>query len=274
MRTLKFILTLVVLGFAQSTIATSSGNDHSEGEKLFMEHCNACHGMAGGMNMKQRVAPPIAGVRMHYKAVHPDKESFVNAVTSWLEKQNESKSLMPDAIRHFNIMPTISVPKEDAKKIAAYIYEGNIQTPEGYQKHFEKKHGKHKGGQANNRFATLLIRQLRLSTDQIEALNLSQQQLQKLRTLVVEKEAIMQPLREEVLDFNHRLNTLDTRKSDYKSEIFALADVNAKRVEQMVIESGEMRFKIESVLDSKQYQMLMDARKLMNERYKKMKHSQ
>ena len=110
-----------------------------------------------------------------------------------------------------------------------------------------------------------------MTADQIEALQLSDDQLQKLRTLIVEKEAIMQPLREEVLEFNQRLNTLDTREPNYKSEIFSLADINARRVEQMVVESGEMRMKIESVLDPEQYQTLIDTRLQMMDRYNEMK---
>ena len=273
MKTLTCLTTIAILCAMQSVFAATTDTDHVEGDKLFEKHCNVCHGMTGGMDMKQRVAPPIAGVRMHYKAVHADEESFVSAVTAWLEKPDESKSLMPGAIRHFKLMPPISVPAEDAKKIAKYIYAGNIATPEGYQKHYEQMHGKQsqQKSRMGRQFLSLLKRQFRMSADQLEALQLSDDQLQKLKTLIIEKEAIMQPLREEVLEFNQRLNTLDTRESNYKSEIFALADINAKRVEQMVIESGEMRMKIESVLNAEQYQTLLDTRQQMMDRYNEMK---
>ena len=254
-------------GFASET------DDHQLGEKLFGQYCNVCHGMSGGMNKEKRIAPPIAGVRMHYMSVHAEKEPFINAITSWLEKPDESKSLMPGAIQHFKLMPPIAVPKEEAKKIAAFIYDGNIPTPAGYQQHFNQMHGKQKGMQQNrdNRFTSLLRRQLRMTGEQIAAMKLSQEQMQKLRELVIEKEAIMQPLREEVLEFNQRLLTLDSRNPNYKSEIFSLADINAKRVEQMVVKSGEMRMKIESVLNQEQYQTLLDVRKQMTDRYNKMR---
>jgi len=277
MKTIKTFTSIALLFISHVAFSDTTVDKQIDGAKLFEIHCNACHGMTGGMNMQQRIAPPIAGVRMHYMAVHKDQESFVNAVTSWLEKQDESKSLMPGAIRHFKLMPPISVPADDAKKIAEYIYAGNIATPEGYQKHFEQMHGKQSQQQsgttkgADNQFMRLLSRQFRMTGDQIEALQLSDDQLQKLRTLIVEKEAIMQPLREEVLEFNQRLNTLDTREPNYKSEIFSLADINARRVEQMVVESGEMRMKIESVLDAEQYQTLIDTRLQMMDRYNEMK---
>ena len=274
MKTLRSLATITILCTAQSAFAAATNTDHAEGAQLFEKHCNVCHGMTGGMDMKKRVAPPIAGVRMHYKAAHPDEESFVNAVAAWIEKQDESKSLMPGAIRHFKIMPPISVPADDAKKIAEYIYAGDINTPEAYQKHFNEMHANNKDQQASRmdmKFASLLTRQLRMTADQIEALELSQEQLEKLRTLIIEKEAIMQPLREEVLGFNQTLNTLDSREPNYKAEIFALADINAKRVEQMVVESGEMRMKIESVLNDEQYQTLLDTRQQMMDRYEEMK---
>ena len=160
------------------------------------------------------------------------------------------------------------------KKIAEYIYAGDINIPEAYQKHFNEMHGNNKDQQASRmvmKFASLLTRQLRMTADQIEALELSQEQLEKLRTLIIEKEAIMQPLREEVLGFNQTLNTLDSREPNYKAEIFAWADINAKRVEQMVVESGEMRMKIESVLNDEQYQTLLDTRQQMMDRYEEMK---
>ncbi len=94
------------------------------------------------MDMSQRVAPPIAAVRLHYINIHPDKTSFVTAVTNWVEKQDENKSLMRGAIRRFNLMPPVSVTKEDAQKIASYIYAGNIEKPAGFDKHVEEMHGK------------------------------------------------------------------------------------------------------------------------------------
>lgn len=145
MKLFKPLLITTTLIFAQN--AFSSQDNIEEGEKLFKATCNACHGVAvGGMDMNKRIAPPIAGVRKHYLDAHPDKESFVKAITSWLEKQTPEKSLMPGAIRKFKIMPPLSVPKEDAEKIAAYLYSGNIEVPEGFEKHEQEMHGKGKKG--------------------------------------------------------------------------------------------------------------------------------
>lgn len=94
------------------------------------------------MDMSKRVAPPIIAVRMHYLGPYPEKDAFITAVANWVEKQDESRTMMPGAIRRFNIMPPVSVSRQDAEKIAAYIYEGDIEKPSGFDEHFEEMHGK------------------------------------------------------------------------------------------------------------------------------------
>jgi len=116
-------------------------SDIIQGEQLYKTYCSSCHGLGGGMDMRQRVAPPIAAVRYHYIGVYPDKTSFVTAITNWVEKQDENKSLMRGAIRRFNIMPPISINKQDAQKIASYIFTGDIEKPSGFDKHVEEMHG-------------------------------------------------------------------------------------------------------------------------------------
>ena len=274
MYVLKTVIAVSVIFFAVSIFADETKN--SPGPKLFDQHCKVCHGLTGGMNMKKRTAPPIAGVRMHYISVHKDKDAFVDAITSWLEKPDAGKTLMPGAIRHFNLMPPISVPKDDARIIAEYIFEGDIEMPAGYKEHYQQNHGnkecnkqtKQKQQPSQNQGLRTLARHLRLPPPQLNQLGLSAKQISKIKELIVEKEVIMQPLREEVLEFNQQLNTMDSRAQDYKANIFSLADVNAKRVEQMVIESGEMRMKIEAVLDLQQYSKLMSFRQQMKERRK------
>jgi len=287
MYVLKTFIAVTVIFFAVTIFADENNQTKqassslSRASKLFDQHCKVCHGLTGGMNMEKRIAPPIAGVRMHYLSVHKDKDSFVNAVTTWLEKPDASKSLMPGAIRHFNLMPPISVPKEDAKSIAEYIFDGNLEAPEGYQAHYQQMHGdkqnskekaSNNSNEANQQSSQIelrtLARHLRLPPPQLNQLNLSDEQITKIKELIVEKEVIMQPLREEVLEFNQQLNTMDSRSPSYKADIFALADVNAKRVEQMVVESGEMRMKIEAVLDQQQYSQLMSFREQLKERQK------
>lgn len=121
---------------------TMANDSNKKGEELYKAHCSSCHGNTGGMNMDKRIAPPIIAVRMHYISTYSDKDSFVMAIADWVEKQDESNTLMRGAIRRFNIMPPISISRKNAEKIASYIYDGDIEKPAGFQKHFEERHGK------------------------------------------------------------------------------------------------------------------------------------
>lgn len=140
MKNMKIILIATTLLLSQAAFA--SDDKHEEGEKLYQTNCAVCHGSTGGMDVAKRIAPPIAAVRMHYIDTYSDQDSFVQAVAGWVEKQDESKSMMRGAIRKFKIMPPVAVSKEDAAKIAAYIYAGNIEQPEGFKEHVEEEHAK------------------------------------------------------------------------------------------------------------------------------------
>ena len=137
---------LILLFFLLSPVSLASdSNIEGDGKELYEANCSACHGITGGMDMRMRVAPPIAAVRMHYIGTFPDRDSFVMAVADWVEKQDASNSLMPGAIRRFNIMPPIPISRESAEKIASFIYDGDIEKPAGFDEHVEKMHGKQKG---------------------------------------------------------------------------------------------------------------------------------
>ena len=139
---MKSILLVIFIFLPHVVLA---GNDTEQGEKLYQTYCSACHGATGGMDMSKRVAPPLVAVRMHYIGPYPDKSAFVTAVANWVEKPDASKTFMPGAIRRFNIMPPVSVSRQDAEKIAAYIYDGNIEKPAGFDEHFKEMHGQQRG---------------------------------------------------------------------------------------------------------------------------------
>ncbi len=134
------LLSMIVFLFSQAAMASDSSID--EGKHLYNNLCDSCHGATGGMDMSKRKAPPVAGVRLHYIGKHPEKAAFVKAITDWLAHQDASQSLMPGAIKKFNIMPPVVVGKEDAEKIALYIYQGELAVLPGFAAHAEKMHGK------------------------------------------------------------------------------------------------------------------------------------
>ena len=139
-RITQSILASIFILISHSAVASDTN-----GKQLFKMHCSSCHGATGGMDMNKRIAPPIIAVRMHYIGSYTDKLSFVNTVADWVEAPDKNKSLMRGAIRRFNLMPKIAVSRTDVEKIAAYIFDGDIDTPDGFNKHYEERHGKKLG---------------------------------------------------------------------------------------------------------------------------------
>ena len=138
MKTFSFISILSILLFSQ----LSTAGENKEGKQLYIKHCDSCHGVAHGMDMSKRVAPPVFAVKMHYIGTYSDKDSFVMAIADWLETRDADNSMMPGAVRRFGVMPEVKVSRNEAEKIAAHIYEGKLESPEGFQKHYEEMHGK------------------------------------------------------------------------------------------------------------------------------------
>lgn len=271
MKIIKPLFITVSILLTQASFANEG--KHEAGEKLFKANCAACHGAAGGMDMSKRIAPPIAAVRMHYLESYPDEASFVQAVSGWVAKQDESKSLMRGAIQKFKIMPPLVVAKDDAEKIATYIYSGNIENPKGFEQHVEEEHGKkgmgkgmHGEGKGKHKMQGkgmhpqhqgmnhMMHRKGKrgMRAQMMQQLNLSPQQQQQIQKLMQDKENRIQPVKKELYQISQTIKQLDTASPNYKSQIFSLADEKAKRVRRMVIEKGEIRMKIESLLSAEQ----------------------
>lgn len=139
---MKIISFFAVLGFIFLSQTILANDNHKEGKQLYKKHCISCHGTAGGMDMSKRVAPPIFAVKMHYIGTYSDKDSFVMAIADWLQNRDADNSMMRGAIRRFGVMPAVKVTRDEAEKIASYIFEGNLESPEGFQQHYEQRHGK------------------------------------------------------------------------------------------------------------------------------------
>jgi Spy/CpxP family protein refolding chaperone len=256
----------IAISILLSPAIFADNDSHESGEKLFKTHCAACHGAnVGGMDMSKRIAPPIAAVRLHYIGTYPDQDSFVKAVSAWVEKQDASKSLMRGAINKFNIMPPIIIPKEDAEKIAAYIYAGDIEKPKGFRG-LKKMQGMGKG------MHNLAIHQPIQGKDMgkmqrgginemMRQLNLSPQQKQQIQMLIQKKQQILRPLKIEMQRLRQTTQQLDTTNPNYKKQMFALAEKKSKLVYQMAIQKSEIRMKIESILTPEQYSKFSQLRK-------------
>jgi len=129
---------MVLIMLLSPLVLSVSAGEKDRGKEIFTTVCMACHKFDRSPDM---VAPPIFGVKNHYLNAHPDREGFVKRLSSWLEKQDPEKTLMPGAVRRFNLMPPISLPNSDRVAVAGFIYDADFSEPSWYAEHYQKEHG-------------------------------------------------------------------------------------------------------------------------------------
>lgn len=94
------------------------------GKTKFEQVCIACHKYERGPAM---IAPPAFAIQMHYGDHYgTDESAFRKAIVDWAKAPDENKTLMPGAIRKFNVMPPLPLPDEDLDAIAAYLYQADF----------------------------------------------------------------------------------------------------------------------------------------------------
>ncbi len=139
MNKLFFAITLALftLGCSESTdhtkLDTTTTQPISKGKKLMETKCNSCHNPSSSMT--ERLAPPMVAVKKHYLQKYSTKSEFVNHLVDYVSNPSESKSLIPNAIERFNIMPKMNFDKNELKIIAEYIYDNKLEAPDWFAKH-------------------------------------------------------------------------------------------------------------------------------------------
>lgn len=118
-----------------------------EGLKLFQQNCYACHSVTTKSH-DEIIAPPMAAVKRRYMKEYDSKDDFVKAVVAYASDPKAENALMIGAVDKFKAMPKQAFTKEDLTKIATYIYDNEIETPEWFEDHFQQNH---KNGQGMGR---------------------------------------------------------------------------------------------------------------------------
>lgn len=126
---------------AEKTINT----EQSEGYTLLKNNCYACHSVQTKSH-DEIIAPPLVAVKRRYKMAYNSKEEFVDAWVAWVLDPKEENALMRGAVKQFNVMPKQLFNKEEIAKIAEYVFDNELETPEWFAKHFEEEHPNGMGG--------------------------------------------------------------------------------------------------------------------------------
>ncbi|TRX51177.1 c-type cytochrome [Fulvivirga sp. M361] len=146
-RIIFFSLTFgVSINCAFSQIMTGDTVDTKAVLVSLRMNCYACHNPKVTSH-DYIMAPPLVAVKYRYKLKYPDKEAFTANMTDFMLKPSREKAIMPGPVERFGVMPQIPIDAEQLKKIAAYIYDHEIEEPSWFPAHFEEKHGAKWGGQ-------------------------------------------------------------------------------------------------------------------------------
>lgn len=96
----------------------------TKGYELMQQKCFICHmEKPDPVKRNSMIAPPMLRVQEHYKPVHPDRNDFVKAITAFVKEPSVSNTLMPGAIRKFDLMAKLPYEDADLKLIAGALYD-------------------------------------------------------------------------------------------------------------------------------------------------------
>ena len=96
---------------------------NSRGYELMQQKCYICHIERPNPSMSgQMIAPPMSQVQEHYKPSYLNKDEFVKAMVSFIQNPSEEKTLMPGAVKKFNLMPKLIYDEPELQLIAETIY--------------------------------------------------------------------------------------------------------------------------------------------------------
>lgn len=133
---LSTILSLPIL--LASTQLSASEEVMHPGAKVYQSACMVCHVAEG----RPTIAPPIFAVKGHVIDVYPERDDFIQRITSWVKAPDEKDALMRGAIRKFGLMPAMpQLSDDDLQAVAEYLFDTDMDLPEWYKEHYEEEHG-------------------------------------------------------------------------------------------------------------------------------------
>jgi cytochrome c2 len=138
------------LEIAENNTISKSINQDNEGLQLMTQKCYICHSVTTKSH-DAIIAPPMIAIKKRYSMQYSNRKDFINALVAYASDPKEENALMMGAINKFNAMPKQNFKKEDLTKIAAYIYDNEIETPKWFDAHFKQNHKNGQGmGNLNN----------------------------------------------------------------------------------------------------------------------------
>ncbi len=126
---------------SKNDVAIVSNQQKGEAYNLMKNNCYACHNPNADSH-DNIIAPPFKAVKIHYTREYDNKKDFVDAMVNWVQNPEEDKALMFGAVNRFKVMPKLPLPTKDLEKIAAYIYDNDVEEPKWMGNHMKEMKGK------------------------------------------------------------------------------------------------------------------------------------
>ena len=147
MKTISLLLAILFLTSCQNSKkeyqnveeenAIASTFDPLEAKKLMETHCYLCHSPTTEEN-QGRIAPPMVAIKARYiDREGYNKAEFIENVKAFVANPTEEKALMYGAVKKHGLMPKQVFPEGSIEKIAAFMYDYQIEEPEWFKAHWE-----------------------------------------------------------------------------------------------------------------------------------------
>ncbi len=141
--------------FVLLTLITPSSLQADSGKQLFTMLCLACH--KTGVELEQPgsgealpegdfatddqqwiqeqkearlAAPLITSVQSRYLNVYPQQAQFVAGIKAWVLNPERNRSLLPEMLHHYRLMPKLGLAEDQAEKVARFIYQTDFSRPD------------------------------------------------------------------------------------------------------------------------------------------------
>lgn len=116
---------LRVAGFGLVSLLVSGMPALAEDGKALIDTCNACH----NADLIPPKAPPFWSVQRRYQKQFPSKNDFVNRIVAFARSPSKDHALLPRAVGKMGLMPPMSLPADDLRKIGEYLWVAEFPPP-------------------------------------------------------------------------------------------------------------------------------------------------
>ena len=117
---------------------------------LLQNKCMVCHSTVGKTH-DQLIAPPIIAVKRRYMMKYDERDDFIEHIVAWAKNPKEENAIMFGAVDKFKTMPYLNFEESELQKIAAFIYDQEVEKPEWFEEHFREQHPNGKMGKGHGK---------------------------------------------------------------------------------------------------------------------------